>query len=278
MSIVDSWQYRIENWSIYFQGGVRRGVLIFMGICIVFLAPFYFFGQIISNLWNTAPVNPNKFEASNIVIAKNLVEEDLEYSPTQIAELFNGENALYLTVNNKINPKIGYFPFVYTLQVLDSEGKIVSQEKKFSYLLPNEVKYIVGKSVDNSGVQLRVIREPETQAILYNPFENSILKAPKISVKSPSIQILPGSPSLTIKALFKNEDQVRVDRVDMLYIVRDSRQSVVGIGEFGFNGLVAGEEREVTVANYPIPKDRVATTADIRWAVNYLDKNTISLR
>jgi hypothetical protein len=276
MSFADELQYRTENLSLYFQGGVRRSILIFTGICLVLLAPTYFLGQQISNLWSQAPFNPNVYNAKNIVTSKNLVEKELLIGETQVASLANGENTLYLTINNKVNPEIGFFPFVYTVQILSKDDTVVSQQKYRSYLLPGEIKYVVGRSADTTGQKLKIIREPETQAINYNPKQTGTLKQPNIVIKDQSVKNIPGTKNLQIRAVFKNQDQVYVDNIDVLYIIRDTRESVVGIGEYSFQGFLPNTERDV-VLEYPQPADRLATQADIRWSVNYLNKSLIRL-
>jgi hypothetical protein len=276
MSFADELQYRTENLSLYFQGGVRRSVLIFAGICLVLLAPTYFLGQQISNLWSQAPFNPNRFNSKNIVIAKILTEREMQIGETQVATLANGENTLYLTINNKVNPEIGFFPFVYTVQILSRDDVVVTQQKYRSYILPGEIKYVVARSADPAGQKLKIIREPETQAVNYNPNQTGIVKQPNIVIKDQSVRSIPGTKNLQVRAVFKNEDQVYVDDVDVLYIIRDTRESVVGIGEYSFQGFLPNTEREV-VLEYPQPNDRVASQADIRWSVNYLDKSLIRL-
>ncbi|MEM1312200.1 MAG: hypothetical protein AAGF07_01925 [Patescibacteria group bacterium] len=276
MSFADDLQYKIENISLYFQGGVRRSVLIFAGICLVLLAPAYFIAQQISNLWFQAPFNPNRFRDNNIVIAKNISEKEVLIGETQVTNLINGENTLYLTINNKVNPEIGFFPYVYTVQILTDEDAVVTQKKYRSYLLPNEIKYIVATSPDPSGTKLNIIKEPETQPVNYNPNQTGISKQPNVVIKEQSVRNIPGTDKLEVRAVFKNEDQVYIDNIDVLYIIRDTRESVVGIGEYSFQGFLPNTERDITL-QYPQPKDRLATQADIRWSVNYLDSSIIRL-
>lgn len=270
MALMDNLQYRLENASLYFQGGVRRSVLIFSGVCILLLAPLYFLGQLSSNLWKQT-----WFDSQEIYIAKQIPQREYEISETQIVPLANGSRELYLSVNNFANREIGFFPWVYTLQVLDAGDSLLSQQTYRSYLLPEETKYIVHRSNDGNASKLRIIQEPATQAYRYNPNANRILKEPNIEIRSPGFE-LNSDDSLTIRAVFKNNDIVNVNSVNVLYIIRDTRQSVVGIGEYSFNGFSAGSEREMRL-NYPKPKDREPRFLDIRWSVNYLDSRNILL-
>jgi hypothetical protein len=272
MGFGDNLQYKIENASIYFQGGVRRSVLIFAGICLVILAPSYFLGQFSSNLWKNSWYNDK-----NIVIPKNVTEQEYAISETEVVSLANNTNDLYVSVNNKANKEIGFFPWVYTVQVLNNNGSILSQRKISSYLLPEETKYIVINSSDSQGTKLNLIREPETKSRLYNPNSNQLLKQPNVEIRTQELTPIPNSNNLKIRAIFKNNDQIVIQRFDVLYIIRDTRQSVVGIGTYSFNGFIANSEREM-ILEYPKPKNREARFLDLRWSVNYLDETNIKLQ
>lgn len=276
MSLLDNLQYKTENISLYFQGGVRRGVLIFLGISLILLAPFYFLGQLTSNIFDRLPINPNKSSDKNIVIPKTIVENPLEFGNTQVVPLVEDENSLYLTISNKTNLGIGFFPFVYTTQILSSEDTILSQQTTSSYLLPGDVKYIVANSLDKNGVKIKVIRQPQTQPVSYNPNQNLLLKEPKITRQSQNIEILKDGKSLAVKAVFKNEDQLLIKKVNILYIIRDGRESVVGIGEYSFANFAPNTEREVAII-YPMPRDRTPVSANVIASVNYLDKSNFVL-
>jgi hypothetical protein len=272
MSQLDSFQYRIENLSLAFQGGVRRGVLVFTGICLVLLAPFYFGGQAAAGLYKNT-----WFDSENAVIPKKLAENEYEVSETQIVPLASGESALYISVSNKLNTGVGYFPWVYTLQVTSKDGTLLDQQKFSSYLLPEEVKYLTLNSADPTAANLKIIEEPETQKVFYNPNANNNQKTPDIQIRND--QVLPGTDpnSLKISAIFKNNTEFNIEKVDVLFLIRDSRQSVVGIGVYNFSGFVARSERIIQL-DYPKPRDREARFLDLRWSVNYLDKNTIVLK
>jgi hypothetical protein len=270
MSFGDNLQYRVENWSLYFQGGVRRSVLIFAGVCLAALAPAYFFGQFTSNILKTTWYNDKNF-----VIPKSIQILDYEVSQTQIVPLINNQNELYVSVNNKTNQSTGYFPWIYTLKIYDPADQLVSAKTYSSYLLPNEIKYVVTRAEQNKGSRVELVQEPQTTAVQYNPLANSLLKNPNITIRSQNVRDL-DNKNLEIFALFKNNDQVRIETVDVLFIIRDTRQSVTGIGQYQFNGFVPGEEREIRLT-YPKAKDREAKFLDIRWSVNYLDKNNIRL-
>ena len=272
MSQLDTLQYRVENLSIAFQGGVRRGIIIFAGVCLVLLAPVYFGGSASANLFRNT-----WFDSKNDIIPKDLNQANYQVSETEIVPLASGEKALYISVNNKENSTTGYFPWVYTLQITSKDGTLLDQQKFSSYLLPEEVKYLTLNSADPSAVKLTLIEEPATQKVFYNPNANNNQKKPDIQIRNDQIIQQPGTNKIKISAIFKNNTEFFIEKVDILFLVRDSRQSVVGIGVFNFSGFVAGSERIIDL-DYPKPLDREARFLDLRWAVNYLDKNSIVLR
>jgi hypothetical protein len=272
MAFIDKLQYQVENWSLYFQGGVRRGILIFMGICFLALTPVYFLGQLTSNLYRNT-----WFNEKTIFIPKTVNVQEVVISPTQLVPLVNNQNDLYVTASNKNNKTVGFWPWTYTVQILNANDQILSSETISTYLLPDDIKYIVARTSDPAGVKMRVIEEKtQNQTRLYNPEANKLLKLPNIEVRSPTVTNVPNSDKVRVKTVFKNNDNVNIKTVDVLYIIRDTRQSVVGIGTYSFNGFIAGSEREL-VLDYPAPRDREIQSADIRWTVNYLDGNQITL-
>ena len=48
----------------------------FAGICVILLAPMYFLGILLSNVWSTLPANPNRFNNANLVTKKSIPELD----------------------------------------------------------------------------------------------------------------------------------------------------------------------------------------------------------
>lgn len=279
MSILDNFSKNLETASIYFQGGVRRGIIIFLGIGLLFLAPVYFFGQLGSTVWSNLDVNPFRVENKQIVNPKVLLESDFTIDRSQLVPLINNETVLYTTINNKANSLIGYWPFVYRMQVLDNKGAIVEENIEKSYLLPGEVGYIVANPGNDLGTKLVVSPEPGTKAILYNPFNINLkdrINTQTIQIRNNTVTAIENSDQLEIRATLKNTDLIEIKGLDILYIIRDSRDKVVGIGKYKIDYLPPGTEKEFYL-KYPKPRFRTATRLEVRPFVNYLDKNSVSL-
>lgn len=276
MAFTDSLSRQIETASLYFQGGVRRSVLIFAGICIVLMAPAFFLGQSMSAIWSTLPANSDRIQNKNIYIEKILSENDYSIDRSQLVPLSSGGTVLYTTINNRQNQDYGYYPFVYRVQVLDIQNTIIYEKIEQSYLLPGDIKYVVVSPGDDRGVSLRVSTEPDTRTLLYNPQAINLSKRINIEVRNPTVTDGDGEASLVLRASIKNNDIVRLKVVDLMYLIRDNRDRVVGIGQYKLENLQAGEEREFYLT-YPKPRYRRATRLDIRTFVNYLDDNNIVL-
>lgn len=267
-------QYKLESASIYFQGGVRRWIIIFLGILLVLLMPFYFAGQALATFWSSSDWNSESIFYKEIFEPKTVPISDYRIDRSVSVPLGNNETVLYTTINNSKNQTIGYFPFVYRLQVLDATKKIVYESVETSYLLPGEVKYVIANPKNDQGYDLVVTTDPRTQPVLFNPQADNLAKNVQVETRNPVVNNNTDSDQLEVTALVKNKGLVEIRNLDILYIIRDARDRVVGIGEKQILNLRSGEERPIS-AMYPKPKYRTATRLEIRASVNYLDKENI---
>ena len=271
MAINSNFETSISSLSIYFRGGIRKIILIIGAVALILIYPLYLLGSTSAGLYKSV-----WFKGDKIAQAVNDQAKNYQIGETQTLPLANGQQDLYVSIDNKINQNIGLNPWVYDLQVLDANDVIIKQNTVRSYLLPGSTTYIVASNVDPKGVKLNIVRNPQTVELPYNPNANLILQEPKISVLSSSINSSDKSDELSIRAVLKNNDIVTLGTVDVLYIIRDTRQSVVGIGTYRFGGFGPNAVREVIV-NYPKPKDREAKFVEVRWLTNYLNSDNISI-
>ncbi len=268
---------RIETASLYFQGGVRRWVVVFALISIILIIPIYYLGRSSSQLFFYLPFNTYGFEKKDLVDSKVIQINDFRLDRTQFVPLVNNETVLYTTVNNRSNSTIGYWPLVYRVQVLDKDGAILSDNIQSDYLLPGEIKYIVATSSDDLGATLNISTEPGTQSKIFNPATDNLAQRVNVEVRNPLVSEIEGSDDISLSAIIKNNDFVLLRRLDLLYIIRDDRDRVVGIGKFSLDNIEPYEERDFRL-NYPKPRFRRPTRLDIRANVNYLDPNSVVLR
>jgi len=271
MALSTNLQYKLESFSIYFQGGIRRFYLIFGGVCIVLLIPGYFLGQTIATF-----TRQSWFQDESLVNQKTISVNEVLISETQLVPLSNGETELYVSVNNKVNKDVGFYPWNYVVQVLNAENQVIKQETKSSYLLPDDIKYVVERSDDPKARSLKVITQESSIPRNYNPEANKLLRRPALEVTSSQIRKTESPDWKQIYINFKNNDQVVIKTVDVLYILRDRRERVVGIGEFQFNTMFPGQNFELS-PRYPAPDSREAEFLEVLWSVNYLDSGNLYL-
>ncbi len=268
MSTIDRAQHAVENFSIFFQGGVRRKILFFLGICILLLAPFYYIGQFtavgVRQLWidDTLTINP-----------KNFTFETPTIGATKKAFLANGQQDMYVEVDNKINRTIGFYPYEYSVQILDREGSLIKEEQRKEYILPEDIKLIAIRDESGRGETLNVLEKSGTTPINFNAAANPLQRTPDVEVTNQSVEEISGD-RYQIKALLNNRDKQRIERIDITYFIRNRRQEVIGVGTGSFNGFTSGSNRSFE-AIHPKSVDDEAALVEIRWSVNYLDENSL---
>lgn len=268
VSTLDRLQHSVENFSIFFQGGVRRGILIFLGVCILLLAPFYYIGQFtalgVRGLWldETLTINPKQFGF-----------QPLQYSESRKTTLANGQQDLYVSVDNKRNKTIGFYPYVYSLQVVDKDGGLIKEETREEYILPEDIKFITVRDQSGRGDKLVITEERGTTPINFNALANPLQKTPEIVVSNESIEEIDGD-RYVIRALFNNQDKQRIEKVDVIYFIRNRNQEVIGIGTGSFSGFTTNETRGFEAVHPKNASDK-AQFVEVRWSVNYLDEDIL---
>jgi len=271
--VTNNFLYKIESLVINFQSGVRRGVLIAAGILLLLTIPFYFIGQVIASFWMYNSANSNALELVEFFNPKTTTFYNYTVDRSQIVPLANGENVLYTTINNKENPTVGYFPYFYRVQVLNEAGDLVFENQAQTYILPGDIKYIVVNPGNNQGYKLNITEEPQTTATLFNPFANNFANiVNQVQVRNPQIIENEDGQTLDLSAEIKNNSLIEILEVDILYIVRGTRDKVIGIGQQQIINLEAGEEREVFI-KYPRPRHRRPLRLDMRIQINYLNSD-----
>ncbi len=268
-------QRQTENISIWFQGGVRRSVIIFSIIVICLLAPIYFLGIFSSSSWFRLFVNPNKLDIASYYIPKFIPQNPLITSPTQTVPLKDGSNELYFSINNKDNPEIGFYPFVYDIQVLDKNGAAINQETRSTYILPGDTRYITYKSQDGRADKLIINRSDRTVPIYYNPLSKK-LKKPDLVISNEKYNIRTFTNYMTISFTLKNRDKVNIKNVDVIFTVRDKQDSIIGVGDFVVSDVKPGEQRGLDIP-YTQHLDRTPATVEIIPLVNFLELDNFYL-
>jgi hypothetical protein len=144
-----------------------------------------------------------------------------------------------------------------------------------TYLLPGDVKFLIFTSTDPNSKTVRISRNNSTIPVYYNP-ESKQYRKPKLVLNNTSFRIRTFTDDVNVFMTIKNEDQIKIKKVDLFFTLRDARESVVGIGNFTVTELNPGEQRDIQIPyTQPLEREVKIVTAD--WSVNYLDANNISL-
>jgi hypothetical protein len=266
---MSNWSYRIENLSLWFQGGIRKNVLILLGVSLILLFPVYLVGNLGARIWDITPINLFKSDFGLVVNNIKLKRTDPAISKSQLIELINNENILYASINNSVNKNIGFSPLVYNVQILDKQKTIIKDEVKTTYLLPEEVKYISSNSF-SGGDEIKIkIDWDKTITKKYNPNTPNKFKNAKINIRNSSVANLENN-NVRVYSILKNQENFEIKNLDVNYILRDSRDNIVGIGSYQFNGFAPNTEREIDLI-FPKHKDKTATTLDLRYSINYFN-------
>ena len=271
MAFSEDLQYKLENLSIYFQGGVRRSIIIAAGVSIVLLAPMYFAGKLIANMYANSYLELNSFAIKPV---KNIY--DYEIGKTNKATVKNGEVILYAAINNKKNIDVGYFPWNYSITVLDDQGNVITPKRTYSsYLLPNDNKYLI-VSGPATAANLQIQEEPGTVKVNYNPNANPLQSIPSVTQEKERV-VVEKDGTMTVTGVLRNLDRRRLEQVDVVFLVRNSEEEIVYAGSGSFNGFVQGTDREFNVRNLSLPKDSDPVTVNILWSTNYLNPQNLKI-
>jgi hypothetical protein len=260
-----------------FRGGIHRWIFVYTIIGLILIFPFYILGQSASKLWYNIPFNPVHFVSKDLIKKDYLAKNDstVKFDEVGMSDLLGNQKLLYTFVNNQNNKNFGYDPFVYKAQVLDEAGKILSESTEKTYILPGEASFISTYSEDPNAANLKIIQLPETKQIKYNPVANPLLHKIILDVRDARIIDLDQS-NITLKASLKNVENIQIKKIDVVLIVRDSQDGIVGAKNFSFNNLGPQEERSIELI-YPKPKDKNATNLDVRYSINFLDPESIKV-
>jgi hypothetical protein len=271
MALSDNFGNKTKAFRSYFRGGIRKSIWIIGGLSLIFSFPMYYAGDYASKLYKNSWYN-------GVPIVLQVANKKATYTlgKTESAKLSNGLQDLYVSVDNKQNTDFGLNPWVYNLQVLDKDNVIIKQNRVISYLLPGSNTYVIAKNIEPNGVKINIVDEPQTVEAPYNTNFGKLFQEPKVIVTTSSLSPAEGSSDTRIRAVVKNDDLIKINSLEILYLLRDNRQDIIGVGTYQLAGLNPGSEREIIV-NYPKPKDKEAKFVEIRWFTNYLDKNNLSI-
>ncbi len=267
---------RVEDIALDLQSGVRKWVLIVLGVSVVLAFPVYLLGNQISKWWFYNLGWSNRFDSKNILNSKQFSEQQVNLQSSEFVDLADGRRLVYSFLDNRQNRIIGYDPFVYKLQLINQQGEAISDEVKSTYLLPGEAKYISVYTRDANAVSMSIQKLEDTNPVEYNSAANELLKPVELEVREQNIENA-DKDNLNLKTTIKNTTRYFIKNVDLVMLIRDGQDSIIGAQDYKISGFLPNENREVKI-RYPKSKNRTAKSLDVRYSVNYLAADSIRLK
>lgn len=264
-----------ENLVLELQSGIRKWVFIAFCVSIILAYPSYLSAISLVNFWFTTSFNSNHFVAKNIVMSKVLTENELRLDTSNYVDLTNGKRLIYTFIDNRANRDLGYYPFIYKKQVTDRNNNLLVDNIETTYLLPGEAKYISAYTENQNAVAIKIEKQTSSKPTDYNPKAGVNIKNIELQIRDKSVFAKSNDKNtLTLRTSIKNPTSFMIKTVDLVMLIRDSQDSIIGVQNYSFNGLLPDEEREVIV-DYPAPKNRTPKSLDVRYTINYLDESNI---
>jgi hypothetical protein len=261
----------VKNLSTKLAFRMRRKFLIFFVICLILTVPIYFGG-----IYFYGIVYDFRHPRRSIVVPRTTEVKEYSVSESEVVNLSNGEKELYVKVSNSENTEYGFWPWVYNYQILDFESKVIDEGEVSSYLLPRELKYVSVRSKNPRGVQLKITPNQATKSMEADQDDFLEQEELKITNLVTTFEEISGSSDLLLTMSFRNDDFVKISELDIVYILRDSKQDIVGINTTKLSNFLPGEERTIRI-KYPKPQSSKPKILETRWSINYLDENAVSI-
>lgn len=267
--------YKVEEMKLRTFWGVRKIVWIFIIIFVLLWIPAYLTGKGLADLYYKP-----KIKDINIVVQKDIKYPEYYVGDTEVLLLGNNQRDLYVKVSNKLTTDVGYSPWVYTYQLTDKLGTVLKEDVINSYLLPNNEKYIIVTTDDANAAKINIINNRESSfPVEYDENYTKFSDLPEIKIynKKAEDNIL-DSNYLDLSCQIRNDSDTLIKKVEVLFIMRDKLQEIIGITKIVVPKLDAGEQKDVVFKNYPKPTFKEVSILDIRTSYNYLDEGTFELK
>ncbi len=174
------------------------------------------------------------------------------------------------------NAQFGVANFDYSFSLLEKSGKIVSEKKGSSFILPGQAKYLFAFNLESQ-------KEPESFDFKISSFrwtKFSEYREPDISIYSKELNLISsGAGFAQLKGKMRNQSGYDFRKISVKAALRDEQSKPVAINETSFNDVKVGEEREIYL-NWmnPFPVDpntvkiEVESEVDVFSSDNFMKK------
>jgi hypothetical protein len=263
------------------KAGAKKWVWVSFALTLILYYPIYLLSIQITKFWfYNVPFNPQKYVIKKFVNTKSDLKANVQTVSSSYVDLVDGRRLVYTFLDNRNNKNLGFDPFVFKKQLLDSKGSSVQDSFDQVYLLPGQTRYIFDYTENTDAVSLAVQRQPESNQVEYNPNANDFLKQPEFDIRENIVEESkdPNEKNLLkIKTSIKNPTKFAFKKVDFVMLIRDVNDTVIGVQNYSFNEFLPNEERDIRLT-YPKSVDKEASSLDVRYSVNFLDESNIRLQ
>ena len=268
MKINNSLTYRLYKWRIDKIFGIKKIVWFFLILMSVTLIPTLLLGQFIGKTVFSKSSAEIEYKTSDL-------KPDLDIE-TDVYSYRGNERGYIAIINN--NSDIGYYPWVYTLQILNNRDEVVSENIKSSYLLPNRTNYIVTNIVDSEGIKINVVTDEElSQAINFDLDNSTLSELPEVKLQSTGKATLAdNNTNILVDFDIQNKSIYKIKEVDLVYNIRNKDDRIIASGKYRVRDLISDEVRNVSL-KHPNPKLGTELLIEVIPYTNYLDPNNYSI-
>jgi hypothetical protein len=263
------------------KAGAKKWVLIIFAITVILTYPIYLLTIQATKFWfYNVPFNPQKYVNRQFVNSKSFASANIEVVRSSYVDLVDGKRLIYTFLDNHNNKNIGFDPYIFKKQLLNSSNQTVEESFDKVYLLPGQTQYIFAYTENLDAVSIAVQKQSDSVQVDYNPEASEFLKMPEFDIRQSQVEDSPveGEQNLLrLRASIKNTTKFRYKKVDFIMLIRDTLDTVVGVQNYSFNEFLPDEEREIKLT-YPKPVDKIARSLDLRYSVNFLDSSNIKLQ
>lgn len=263
------------------KAGAKKWVLIGFGATVILAFPIYLLTIQATKFWfYNVPFNPQKYVNKQFVNSKVVGKAEVEIVSSSYVDLVDGRRLIYTFLDNHNNKSVGFDPYTFKKQLLNSNKQTIEESFDKVYLLPGQTQYIFAYTENLDAVAIAVQKQADSVQIDYNPEASEFLKMPEFDIRQSQVEDSPveGEQNLLrLRASIKNTTKFRYKKVDFILLIRDTLDTVIGVQSYSFNEFLPNEEREIKLT-YPKAIDKTAKSLDLRYSVNFLDASNIKLQ
>lgn len=156
--------------------------------------------------------------------------------------------------NNNQNYGSGKVPYVF--KIYNHQGTLIGEQTDTTFILPNQVKYIIQLKVGISSDEIGKITLDFGSIAWKQPAEET----PQLFVSQKEYIILgEGQPYSQVKGVLINKNTLNFSKVYIGILLFDSEQQLLEVNTTEINDLLAGQERSFVANWFRKTSDQVAS-------------------